>query len=122
MSIKKIVVGLVGAAITMGGPAFAQHSLLFEQPNVGDLHVKEAELESRLNIAYNNGLIDPLELANMHRDLDAIRVKEDMCRMKGLTSGGYRDIKASLFRFQRDLDRRCGEKSNVVALPVVEIR
>lgn len=118
--LRSAAIGL--AAAFFATPSFAQHSLLYEQPNVGDLHAKEAMLESKLTSAYNLGLIDPLELANMHRDLDAIRVKEDSYRMRGFSSGGYDSIASRLARFEADLNGRCGEKSNVIAVPVIEYR
>jgi len=58
----------------------------------------------------------------MHRDLDSIRVKEDSYRMRGFTSGGYDRIADRLARFEMDLNARCGEKSPVIAVPVIQYR
>ncbi|HEY9714513.1 MAG TPA: hypothetical protein V6C72_13690 [Chroococcales cyanobacterium] len=108
---------------TISLPAFAQYSLFYEQPNVGALHVKEAELDTKLTRAYKLGLIDPLELANMRRDLDAIRVKEESYRMNnnGLTSGGAEHIADRLDQFEQRLTNH-SVKQNVIAVPVIEMK
>jgi hypothetical protein len=113
------------AASSVAFPANAQYSVMKEQPAVGDLHVKEAQLEAEMASAYQLGLIDPMELANMRRDLDAIRVKEESYRMgsSGLTSGGSARIADRLGMFEGNLQRHCSDKGGrVVAMPVIEYR
>jgi len=112
------------AASSVAFPARAQYSVMKEQPAVGDLHAKEAQLEAEMASAYQLGLIDPLELANMRRDLDAIRVKEESYRMRpdGLTSGGYARIADRLTMFEANLQRHCSDKGVVVATPIIEYR
>src|SRR5581483_8308001 len=110
----------IAAILAFGAtPAFAQS---YEQTSVGTLHAKEAILDGRLTSAYNTGLIDSFELANMRRDLDAIRVKEDAYRMSnnGLTSGGYERIANRLDDFEARLMRH-GTKEAVIAVPVIEV-
>jgi len=60
------------------------------------------------------GLIDPFELANLTRDLDAIRVKEESYRMRkhGMSDGEFDRVARKLDAFQTDLDRRGAEKVN----------
>jgi hypothetical protein len=119
-----VTVALIAASCA-AFPANAQYSVMKEQPAVGDLHAKEAQLEAELASAYKLGLIDPLELANMRRDLDAIRVKEESYRMStsGLTSGGYAHIADRLALFEGNLQKHCSDKgARVVAMPVIEYR
>jgi len=90
-------------------PSQAQYSITGEQPAVGNLHQQELHLLQQLNNSYAQGLIDPFELANRTRDLDAIRVHEEGLRMSkhGMNQKGMQKIAAQLNAFQSDLDYRC---------------
>lgn len=102
----------VAAVVSFTLPSRAQYAL-DEQPVVGQLHAKEAQLEAQLNRDYQLGVIDPFELANLGRDLDAIRVKEESYRMsrKGMTAHAFGKIFNDLEAFQANLDNRANEKS-----------
>lgn len=113
-SIKQVIAAILGtsaASIIMAKPAEAQYSIVGEQPAVGPLHLKEAQLLKQLNKDYQLGLIDPFELANMTRDLDAIRVREEAYRMgkQGMTVRAAEKISKKLAGFQADLDRRSSQ-------------
>ena len=71
MKNKQIIAltALLTAISAVSLPAMAQHSIEPGQPIVGSIHVREAVLESQLTNDFNAGLINPLELANMRRDL-----------------------------------------------------
>jgi len=122
--ITALAAALIAASFT-AFPAQAQYSVMKEQPAIGELHAKEVQLEAKLINAYQLGLIDPMELANMRRDLDAIRVKEESYRMRpsGLTTGGYDRIADRLAWFESNLNAHCSDKGDViVATPVIEYR
>jgi hypothetical protein len=105
-------------------PTFAQQTLEPGQPVVGHLHVVEANLEAQLNHDYNAGIIDPLELANMQRDLDAIKVKEESYRMRshGMSSECAQRISDRLESFQDRLLAKVSEKGHVATATYVETR
>jgi hypothetical protein len=94
-------------------PSLAQYSIIGEQPAVGTLHQTELHLQRQLDKDYQLGLIDPFELSNRTRDLDAIRVHEEALRMSkhGLTAKGAEKIAAKLAAFQTDLDARAAANS-----------
>lgn len=119
------VTAMLGTCVTFSLPAHAEYSVFNGQPIAGPLHIKEAQLQQQLNNDYQLGLIDPYELANMGRDLDGIRVKEEAYRMRtrGLTSGGYNRIALKLAQFQGRLNHHCADKvTSVVVVPVVPVR
>lgn len=101
------------AAVTM--PAANAEYSLDEQPNVGVLHEKEAQLQAQLNRDYELGLIDPYELSNMTRDLDAIRCKEEAFRMSthGMTMKSFNRIATKLAQFESNLYHH-SDKGNAV--------
>ena len=94
--------------------AQAQYSIQGEQPPMGELHVKESRLSKQLTKDYQLGLIDPFELSNMTRDLDAIRCREEAFRMRkqGMTPKAMTKIAKDLDSFQADLNRRCNERQS----------
>lgn len=102
----------VAAVAAFALPSNAEYAL-DEQPVVGSLHTMEAHLEKQLNRDYQMGVIDPYELANLGRDLDAIRVKEEKYRMskKGMTPHAFGKIFNDLQSFQTNLENRTNEKS-----------
>ena len=102
-----VIAGSLGCAL----PSQAEYAIVGEQPAVGSLHTKEAELLSRLNHDYELGLIDPYELANLTRDLDSIRVKEEALRMRkqGMTPKASAKIEKALAAFEANLDERAAQ-------------
>jgi hypothetical protein len=113
MSVKQKVIPTLLAIIASAAfclPSQAQYSITGEQPVVGSLHQQELHLKEQLNNSYAQGLIDPFELANRTRDLDAIRVHEDALRIRKqrMTANAMQKIVAQLNAFQSDLDYRCG--------------
>jgi len=98
-------------------PVIAQPDLGLGRSVAGETHIKEAGLEAQLTHNFHAGLLDPLELANMRRDLDAIRVKEEAyCMSKnGLEPGDEAKILAKLDAFQSRLDQRTAERRSVQA-------
>jgi hypothetical protein len=115
MNIRTRVATTVFAALMLGAPAFAQSQIDNNQPVQGDLHAREASLQTRLTAAFNGGLIDSNELASMQRDLDGILTRETDFRNRssGLTSGGYDTIQKSLDLFEARLSRH-SDKTDVV--------
>lgn len=107
----------IASTVCVTLPAQAQYSIVGEQPAVGGLHVKEAHLLAQLNRDYQLGLVDPFELANMTRDLDAIRVREEAFRMRkqGMTPRAMEKIAKDLASFQADLNNRTNEKAMTIA-------
>ncbi len=105
-------------------PAMAQHSIEPGQPIVGSIHVREAVLDSQLTNDFNAGLIDPLELANMRRDLDAIKCKEESYRMRsqGLTTSAEARIAARLDVFQDALMAKEAGKGAIASATYTIIR
>jgi hypothetical protein len=100
-----------GALLLFDIPAQAQYSLN-EQPVVGPIHAEEARLQMQLNDSFQRGLIDSLELANLTRNLDAIRCHEEKFRMSthGMTPKKQARIEKQLCAFSADLNKRCNEK------------
>ncbi len=118
------VLSLAALLIASSGAAFSQSSLEPGQPVVGSLHVIESNLDRQLTHDYNAGLIDPLELANMRRDLDAIKVREEKYRMRthGLSDENEQKIADLLTEFQSRLLDKVSEKGRVATATYVEIR
>lgn len=118
------VLSLAALLIASSGAAFSQSSLEPGQPVVGTLHVIESNLDSQLTHDYNAGLIDPLELANMRRDLDAIKVREEKYRMRthGLSDENEQKIADLLTEFQSRLLNKVSDKGRVATATYVEIR
>lgn len=116
-------VAVLATSVTVGA-VLAQSTNEPGQPVVGSLHVIEANLDAQLTHDYNAGLIDPLELANMRRDLDAIKVKEEKYRMQsdGLSSDDAQKIADKLTLFQERLLDKVGEKGRVATATYVEMR
>jgi hypothetical protein len=125
-SIYKILNASAVISLIIGstGTAFCQSSLEPGQPVVGGLHVVESNLDAQLTHDYNAGLIDPLELANMRRDLDAIKVKEEKYRMRthGITDEDEQRISDLLTEFQGRLLAKVSEKGHVATATYVEMR
>jgi hypothetical protein len=73
----------------------------------GSLHTREAEIQNKLNKAFDAGNIDSNELASFQRDLDGILVKEDREKTKasGLTNSGFARISKDLDIFEGRLAR-----------------
>lgn len=114
----------VSAVIAASSTALAQSTLEPGQPVVGKLHVVEANLEAQLSHDYDAGLIDPLELANMRRDLDAIKVKEEKYRMRkhGMSDEKQEKVADLLAEFQSRLLDKVSDKGHVATATYVEIR
>lgn len=125
-SIYKILNASAVISLIIGstGTAFCQSSLEPGQPVVGGLHVVESNLDAQLTHDYNAGLIDPLELANMRRDLDAIKVREEKYRMRthGMTDENEQKISDLLTDFQGRLLAKVSEKGHVATATYVEMR
>lgn len=117
------VTAAIVASFSINLPVSAQSSLEPNQPVVGNLHVVEANLEAQLKHDYNAGLIDPLELANMQRDLDVIKVKEEAFRMRkqGMTDEAEQKIADRLSEFQSRLLSKVADKGHVASATYVEM-
>ena len=115
MSTRNRVASAVVTALMLGAPAFAQSQIDNNQPVQGDLHGREAGLQSRLTAAFDGGLLDSTELAAMQRDLDGILTRETDFRNRstGLTSGGHDAIEKSLDIFEACLNRHADKTANV---------
>jgi hypothetical protein len=105
----------IGSCVVLTTPALAQYSIKGEQPAVGQLHQQEAQLQAQLDDSYVRGLIDSFELANLTRDLDAIRVKEEDFRMRaqGMSPKAFARVEKRLNAFQSNLNYRCAEKATI---------
>lgn len=105
-------------------PARAQHSVEPGQPIVGGIHVREVMLENALTSNYLSGIIDPLELANMRRDLDGIKVKEESYRMRasGMTPTAEARIHDKLDLFESRLMQKVADKGRIATATYVEVR
>lgn len=102
----------LGAVIIYGLPAQARFDYDNWQPVKGRIHMQENRLEKSLNCAYNKGMIDSLELAQLRRDLDGIKAQEDEYRMdhNGLSAKDMKSITSKLNQFQQDLNREEADK------------
>lgn len=101
-----------GAVLIYGLPAQARFDYDNWQPVKGQIHKQENRLEKSLNAAYDKGMIDSLELAQLRRDLDGIKAQEDEYRMdhNGLGANDVKSLKAKLNQFQQDLNREQADK------------
>lgn len=81
------VTPIIAATFIIAVPAMAQVPFTC-QKEVGLVHQKEACLAGQVQRAFNKGLIDPFELAQMQRDLDGIRTEDDYYRID--TTNGRR--------------------------------
>lgn len=102
----------LGAIVICGLPAQARFDYDNWQPVKGRIHTQENRLEKSLNCAYNRGMIDSLELAQLRRDLDGIKAQEDEYRMdhNGLSAKDMKSITSKLNQFQQDLNREEADK------------
>jgi hypothetical protein len=103
---------LAFAAVLIGLPAQARFDYDNWQPVRGQIHHQENRLEQKLNQAYNKGLIDTNELAQMRRDLDGIKAQEDEFRTdhNGLGQNDVACMEHKLNEFQQDLNRAESDK------------
>jgi len=101
-----------GAVLIYGLPAQARFDYDNWQPVKGQIHKQENRLEKSLNSAYDKGMIDSLELAELRRDLDGIKAQEDEYRMdhNGLGANDVKSLKTKLNQFQQDLNREESDK------------
>lgn len=101
-----------GAILICGLPAQARFDYDNWQPVKGQIHRQEDRLEKQLNGAYDKGMIDTMELAQMRRDLDGIKVQEDEFRVdhNGLGQKDVCCLKHKLNQFQQDLNRAEADK------------
>jgi hypothetical protein len=108
MKVLTVSLSLVAVATFTMPAAHAEYSME-DQPSVGVLHEKEAQLQAQLNRDYELGLIDPYELSNMSRDLDAIRCREEAFRMstRGMTQRSFDRIATELAKFESNLLHHC---------------
>jgi hypothetical protein len=99
--------------------AFAQNSSQDNQPVVGTVHTREADIQRKMQLYFNQGLIDSNELARFQRDFDGICVKEDAARMKqdGLTGTARSVIMKKLDLFEADLDQHASKSGPLLAPP-----
>lgn len=106
---------LVAALLIAATPAFSQSQIDNNQPVQGSLHTREADLQNKLNAAYDAGNLDSTELAAFQRDLDGILVKESREKTKstGLTDSGFERISKDLDIFEGRLARHTN-KTGVV--------
>lgn len=105
---KRILSGLpVLLALVLNAPCFAQGEITENQPVVGDINTRQAQLQAKLKSNYDSGLIDSDELANFQRELDGIGVQEDdlKSRAGGMTSAGQKEIMKKLDLFEADLEK-----------------
>jgi hypothetical protein len=112
---KTAITGLTlafGAVLICGLPAQARFDYDNWQPVKGQIHHQENRLEQQLNRAYNQGMIDSNELAQMRRDLDGIKTQEDefRCDHNGLGQKDVQCIDQKLNQFQQDLNRAEADK------------
>lgn len=119
---RSIVAGVtaIAAFAIFAIPAQAQqaqqarstYDWLNNQPQIGQVHRQEMNLEKQLRRDYNRGFIDSLEYAQLQRDLDGIGVCEDEFRMdhNGLGQKDVQGLKEMLNRFQANLNRETADK------------
>ncbi len=102
----------LGTILICGLPAQARFDYDNWQPVKGPIHQTENRLEQKLNRAYNRGMIDSNELAQMRRDLDGIKAQEDefRCDHNGLGAKDMQCIANKLNQFQQDLNRAEADK------------
>jgi len=116
MFLKNHLPGVVIVLTAMlNTPCFAQSEITNNQPVAGDLHTREAQIQSKMKANFDAGLIDSDELARLQRDFDGICVQEDDLRSRGstITDSARQDILKKLDKFEADLDKRTkkGESS-----------
>lgn len=101
-----------GTFFIVGMPAQARFDYDNWQPVKGQIHRQENKLEEKLNRDYDRGIIDCMELAQMRRDLDGIKVQEDEFRVdhNGLGKHDVCCLKSKLNEFQQDLNRAEADK------------
>lgn len=116
---RSIVAGVtaIAAFAIFAIPAQAQqarntYDWLNNQPQVGQVHRQEMNIERQLRRDYNRGFIDSNEYAQLQRDLDGIVVCEDEFRMdhNGLGQKDVQGLKDMLNRFQANLNRETADK------------
>ncbi|GEM_PF-1206379 len=117
--IVALSVGLLGAS--SGLAANAQFSWTNWQPAVGPIPIMENDLDAQIIQAYNTGLISEFEKAMLSRDLDGIKVQEQVYRMGdvGITPWSEAKVLASLGRFKVTLQSH--EAANKTAAQVTTI-
>ncbi len=115
------VITTLAALCIFALPAQARYDYENWQPEYGPVHSWEDNLETQLNVAYKNGLIDTNELSQMRRDLDGIEAQEDEFRVdhNGLGANDIKCMMSKLNRFQGDLNRAIADKL-VVEVAVVD--
>jgi len=105
---KRILSGLPALlALVLNVPCFAQSEISENQPVVGDVNTRHAQIQAKLKSDYDAGLIDSDQLSRYQRDLDGIAVQEDDLKARdgGLTGAGAKDIMKKLDTFEADLDK-----------------
>jgi hypothetical protein len=106
---KKILSGLPALLVLMlNVPCFAQNEITENQPVVGDVNSRHAQVQNKLKSDFDQGLIDSDQLSLFQRDLDGIGVQEDELKSKdsGLTGPGRDAILKKLDQLEARLDKQ----------------
>jgi hypothetical protein len=88
--------------------ALSQDELSNNQPLTKKSTEEEARIQAKLKLDFTQGLIDSTQLASMQRDFDAILVKEDDYKARGMTDKRKKIIADLLQNFEATLDRSAG--------------
>ncbi|HEY9760281.1 MAG TPA: hypothetical protein V6C97_34305 [Oculatellaceae cyanobacterium] len=95
-------------SLVMPSAAFSQDELSNNQPLTKRSTEEEARIQAKLKLDFTQGLIDSSQLAGMQRDFDAILVKEDDYKSRGMTEKRRKIIADDLRNFEANLDRNAG--------------
>ena len=107
----KLNIGKVSLLLIIGLnvlPSGAQEQLSNNQPLTKQSTEEEARIQAKLKLDFTHGLIDSTQLATMQRDFDAILVREDDYKSRGMTDKRKRIIENQLRAFEANLDRSAG--------------
>lgn len=105
---KLLITALVMTAVMPIAPGFCQSEITNNQPVKGVLNKDAERIQQKLKDAFNKGLIDADQNAELQRDLDGILTREDdlKSRGNGMNDAGKKDIAKQFAQFEARLDKQ----------------
>lgn len=96
---------------SLSQPAKAQFSWTYWQITTDPVHCEENALERRMIEGYLGGALDPIELAELRRDLDGVKDREEVYRMsQGLDCKEQKRLLYALNDLKCILEAHMGDK------------